>query len=272
MDSTQLERDALEGKDRDELTTIATALGGKPGSRASKAEKEAVAQRSRASTARWDGAVAERAVGDGGAVPGPAAGPGGGDEPQATESKKPLTRSEVRRGGGVLVSGLQEERRTSKSLSGKRTKARGQPPRVKSMPFAMAESETIGLGEAPTRDAVDHHSHEDGVNIESESEAATPIVCPSVALAGRVTRSEEVGRTHPEGVAESVVDVEGPPKEDLVEQGWAYSADSAVIGQPPASQEEGAGSDGRRNEPKETVQVAATADGAEGGPQVVSPA
>jgi transcription termination factor Rho len=38
MDSTQLERDALEGKDRDELTTIATALGGKPGSRARKAE------------------------------------------------------------------------------------------------------------------------------------------------------------------------------------------------------------------------------------------
>ena len=38
MDSTQLEREALEGKDRDELTTIATALGGKPGSRARKAE------------------------------------------------------------------------------------------------------------------------------------------------------------------------------------------------------------------------------------------
>ena len=38
MDPTQLERDALEGKDRDELTTIATALGGKPGSRARKAE------------------------------------------------------------------------------------------------------------------------------------------------------------------------------------------------------------------------------------------
>ena len=38
MDPTQLERDALEGKDRDELTTIATALGGKPGSRVRKAE------------------------------------------------------------------------------------------------------------------------------------------------------------------------------------------------------------------------------------------
>ena len=38
MDSTQLERGTLEGKDRDELTTIATALGGKPGSRARKAE------------------------------------------------------------------------------------------------------------------------------------------------------------------------------------------------------------------------------------------
>jgi len=38
MDSTQLDREALEGKDRDELTTIATALGGKPGSRARKAE------------------------------------------------------------------------------------------------------------------------------------------------------------------------------------------------------------------------------------------
>jgi len=38
MDSTQLDRGALEGKDRDELTTIATALGGKPGSRARKAE------------------------------------------------------------------------------------------------------------------------------------------------------------------------------------------------------------------------------------------
>ena len=38
MDSTQLERGALESKDRDELTTIANALGGKPGSRARKAE------------------------------------------------------------------------------------------------------------------------------------------------------------------------------------------------------------------------------------------
>ncbi|SVE20296.1 uncharacterized protein METZ01_LOCUS473150, partial [marine metagenome] len=38
MDSTQLERGSLEGKDRDELTTIATALGGKPASRARKAE------------------------------------------------------------------------------------------------------------------------------------------------------------------------------------------------------------------------------------------
>ena len=38
MDSTQLERNALEAKDRDELTTIATALGGKPGSRSRKAE------------------------------------------------------------------------------------------------------------------------------------------------------------------------------------------------------------------------------------------
>ena len=38
MASTQFERDALEGKDRDELTTIATAIGGKPTSRARKAE------------------------------------------------------------------------------------------------------------------------------------------------------------------------------------------------------------------------------------------
>ena len=38
MDSTQMNRGSLEGKDRDELTTIATALGGKPGSRARKAE------------------------------------------------------------------------------------------------------------------------------------------------------------------------------------------------------------------------------------------
>ena len=38
MDSTQLERGTLEGKDRDELTTIANALGGKPGVRARKAE------------------------------------------------------------------------------------------------------------------------------------------------------------------------------------------------------------------------------------------
>ena len=38
MDSTQLERGTLEGKDRDELTTIANALGGKPGLRARKAE------------------------------------------------------------------------------------------------------------------------------------------------------------------------------------------------------------------------------------------
>ena len=38
MDSTQLERETLETKDRDELVTIATALGGKPGSRARKAE------------------------------------------------------------------------------------------------------------------------------------------------------------------------------------------------------------------------------------------
>ena len=38
MDSTELQREALEEKGRDELTTIATALGGKPGSRARKAE------------------------------------------------------------------------------------------------------------------------------------------------------------------------------------------------------------------------------------------
>ena len=38
MDSIELQREALEEKGRDELTTIATALGGKPGSRARKAE------------------------------------------------------------------------------------------------------------------------------------------------------------------------------------------------------------------------------------------
>ena len=38
MDSTQLERETLESKDRDALVTMATALGGKPGSRARKAE------------------------------------------------------------------------------------------------------------------------------------------------------------------------------------------------------------------------------------------
>src|SRR3954469_21662861 len=37
-DATELERSALERKDRDELHTIATALGGKPGSRAKKAD------------------------------------------------------------------------------------------------------------------------------------------------------------------------------------------------------------------------------------------
>ena len=37
-ESQQLERSALEGKDRDELQTIATALGGKPTSRATKAK------------------------------------------------------------------------------------------------------------------------------------------------------------------------------------------------------------------------------------------
>ncbi|MGH9085088.1 MAG: transcription termination factor Rho [Acidimicrobiales bacterium] len=38
VDSTALERSALERKDRDELMTIAQALGGKPGSRAKKAD------------------------------------------------------------------------------------------------------------------------------------------------------------------------------------------------------------------------------------------
>src|SRR5829696_4897340 len=38
VDSTALERSALERKDREELTTIATALGAKPPSRARKAE------------------------------------------------------------------------------------------------------------------------------------------------------------------------------------------------------------------------------------------
>jgi transcription termination factor Rho len=38
VDSTALERSALERKDRDELQTIAQALGGKPGSRAKKAD------------------------------------------------------------------------------------------------------------------------------------------------------------------------------------------------------------------------------------------
>ncbi|HMQ27752.1 MAG TPA: hypothetical protein PKA98_17310, partial [Acidimicrobiales bacterium] len=38
MESTDLERAALERKDRDELQTIAEAMGGKPGSRARKGE------------------------------------------------------------------------------------------------------------------------------------------------------------------------------------------------------------------------------------------
>ena len=38
VDSTTLERSALERKDREELTTIAQALGAKPPSRARKAE------------------------------------------------------------------------------------------------------------------------------------------------------------------------------------------------------------------------------------------
>jgi transcription termination factor Rho len=38
VDATQLERSALEAKDRDELATIATAMGGKPGSRARKGD------------------------------------------------------------------------------------------------------------------------------------------------------------------------------------------------------------------------------------------
>lgn len=38
VDSTTLERSALERKDREELTTIAQALGAKPSSRARKAE------------------------------------------------------------------------------------------------------------------------------------------------------------------------------------------------------------------------------------------
>ncbi|HJR24100.1 MAG TPA: hypothetical protein VJ804_01395, partial [Acidimicrobiales bacterium] len=37
VDSTTLERSALERKDRDELVTIAQALGGKPAARATKA-------------------------------------------------------------------------------------------------------------------------------------------------------------------------------------------------------------------------------------------
>ena len=42
MDSTELQSDSLEAKGRDELITIATALGGKPASRARKAEIVAV--------------------------------------------------------------------------------------------------------------------------------------------------------------------------------------------------------------------------------------
>ena len=38
VDSTALERSALERKDRDELLTIAKALGGKPPARAKKAD------------------------------------------------------------------------------------------------------------------------------------------------------------------------------------------------------------------------------------------
>src|SRR5215213_3355523 len=38
VESTELERSALEGKDRDELQTIAEAMGGSPGTRARKAE------------------------------------------------------------------------------------------------------------------------------------------------------------------------------------------------------------------------------------------
>src|SRR3546814_11146053 len=38
VDSAALERSALERKDREELLTIAKALGGKPGSRAKKAD------------------------------------------------------------------------------------------------------------------------------------------------------------------------------------------------------------------------------------------
>ena len=60
-DSEQLERSALERKDRDELMTIATALGGKPGSRAKKADIIDLVLQLTGVTA---GAADEKATGD----------------------------------------------------------------------------------------------------------------------------------------------------------------------------------------------------------------
>ena len=44
VDSTALERSALERKDRDELVTIAQALGGKPAARATNVSQNGIGQ------------------------------------------------------------------------------------------------------------------------------------------------------------------------------------------------------------------------------------
>ena len=84
-DSQQLERSALERKDRDELMTIATALGGKPGSRAKKADIiDLVLQLTGVTTA-------------GGPVGGGEGAPPAGTAPAADESTAPAAPARTRR-------------------------------------------------------------------------------------------------------------------------------------------------------------------------------
>ncbi len=113
MDSTALERSALERKDRDELMTIAQALGGKPGSRAKKADiVDLILELTGVSGTPAEEAPAEAAAGDGAeAADQPAAGADGdsaGGEDRKPADKPRRTRSRAKKDDAGAANGADE--------------------------------------------------------------------------------------------------------------------------------------------------------------------
>ena len=133
-DTQELERSALERKDRDELHTIATALGGKPGSRAKKADIVDL-------ILELAGVVSSPAAGGStaadGADEGPGAGDAGSDEPSgraqgASTRGRGRGRGRADRQGGegdgdqaVASDGASAEAASGESASAERTERGG---------------------------------------------------------------------------------------------------------------------------------------------------